>query len=136
MIQKLCECLELDQARVTTKPPPRAPGEGLLEKTNQVISQHLDDHAFGVQELSHALLMDRSNLYRKLKAITGLSPCQYLRSRRLAYARELLCQTELPVAAVAYESGFSDQRYFARVFHQELGLSPTQFRASNEPLAS
>jgi AraC-like DNA-binding protein len=72
--------------------------------------------------------MSRAQLHRKLKALTGLSTSHYIRSIRLHKAKAVLKQTDLNISQVAYEVGFSDPKYFSRVFTQAYGRTPMAFR--------
>ena len=72
--------------------------------------------------------MDRSNLYRKLSAITGQSPTEFIRSVRLKRAAQLL-ESGLTVAEVADRVGFTGTTsYFAKCFQEEFGVKPSQYK--------
>jgi len=60
---------------------------------------------------------------------TGLSPYQYLLQVRLARARNLLAETDLSVKEIAMQTGFVDEHYFSRLFHQKLNCTPTKWRS-------
>ena len=70
----------------------------------------------------------RSQLYRKVKALTNYSPLELLRKSRLNKARELLSTTDKPRGEIAYEVGFSAPAYFTRVFREMYGESPSDLR--------
>jgi AraC-like DNA-binding protein len=97
-------------------------------RVNQILETNLSNHQFSVEQLSRELFVHPSNLYRKLKALTGKKPNQYIRSFRMAKAKKLLADPSLPIAAVAFETGFSSSEYFSRVFKKEVGMTPTTFR--------
>ena len=99
-----------------------------LAGVNAIMEKHIDDQQFTVEQLSRELFMDSSNLYRKLKALTGINPNQYIRSFRLAKAKKLLANTNLPVISIAAECGFADQNYFSRIFKKKTGYSPSEYR--------
>ena len=67
-------------------------------------------------------------LYRKVKAITGLSPNELLRSMRLRKAHELITGTDMPISEIAYDTGFSSPGYFSKCFRDEYGVSPSDIR--------
>lgn len=100
-----------------------------LTSVNQIIEAHLNDEHFTVEQLCRELFIDPSNLYRKLKALTGINPNQYIRTFRLAKAKTLLVTTNLSIALIAAECGFAYQNYFSRIFKKETGLTPTEYRA-------
>ena len=72
--------------------------------------------------------MSHSQLFRKIKALTGKSIVAYLRSYRLLKGWELLQTTTMNVSEVAYEVGFTDPGYFSRMFLEEFGVSPLDSR--------
>ena len=107
-----------------------APENEFIIKVKTTIKENLDDSTFGVDQLCHVMTMSNSQLYRKLKAQTGLSAHELIQSSRLSLAKTLLKQTEKSIAEIAYECGFSDPEYFSRVFKKEMGISPSEFRNS------
>lgn len=112
-------------------PPVDRPIESIfLEKVLTSIDQHLNDTTFGVTDLATSLAMSKSQVYRKLKALTGRTPSYYIRITRLKKGKELLETTQLNISEIAYEVGFTDPNYFSRTFQQEFGKSPSDFRNS------
>ncbi|MCB0632106.1 MAG: response regulator [Lewinella sp.] len=99
-----------------------------LENLRAVILEHLDDETFDVQALSQALQMDRSQLYRKIKALTGKSPVAIIRACKMQYAKKLLENSDQSISEIAYALGYKDPSYFSRVFQQEFGYRPSRGR--------
>ncbi len=99
-----------------------------LAKVRTLLLQHLADESFGVNEIAAGIHLSPSQLFRKIKALTGQSPTIFLRSLRLQKALELLTDGRLSVAEVAYQVGFSDPAYFSRAFSQEFGFAPSSLR--------
>ncbi|WP_317171818.1 hybrid sensor histidine kinase/response regulator transcription factor [Spirosoma validum] len=83
-----------------------------------------------IDELCQRLGMSRTTLHRKLVALTAMSITQYIRVFRLGKAQNLLTTTNLNISEVAYSVGFDDPKYFSRVFSEEFGVSPVNFRRS------
>lgn len=102
-----------------------------LKSVNQAIEANLKNTQFTVEQLAQELFVSPSSLYRKLTALTGMNPNRYIRSFRLAHARELLRKTAHPVSYIAFETGFRDARYFSRAFKQDFGMTPTAYRKDN-----
>ena len=98
-----------------------------LQELCEHIQANLNDAEFGVAELAAAVPMSQMQLYRKLKALTGKTPSQFIRSYRLRKGLELLRKGELTVSEIAYDVGFTDPSYFSRVFQKEFGKNPSDF---------
>lgn len=109
--------------------------EVFLSKLNEEIEKHLSDETFSVESLTDVLSISRSNLQRKLKAICGVSPGEYLRNYRLKRACKLLLEGDLRINEVAYYVGFSSASYFAKVFIKCYDMSPKEFIRRNSPEA-
>ena len=84
--------------------------------------------SFTVEALCKEVCLSHAQLYRKLSALTGLSANKFIRSIRLNKAKSLLLDPEMTITAVAFDSGFSDPSYFGKVFKQEFGLTPLEWR--------
>ena len=102
--------------------------DAFLKKLQIYIDTHIDNADLGVAEVSKALQMSRSQVYRKLNALTGKSVTQLIRATRLAKGKVLLRASDLTIAEIAYEIGFTDPNYFSRAFQQAFGTSPSDFR--------
>ncbi|MDP4208213.1 MAG: response regulator [Bacteroidota bacterium] len=102
--------------------------EELIKKALKLIEKNMDNAMYSVEQLSKDMFMDRSNLYRKLSAITGQSPTEFIRSVRLKRAAQLL-ESGLTVAEVADRVGFAGTTsYFAKCFQEEFGVKPSQYK--------
>lgn len=99
-----------------------------IEKVNKIIVANLDSESFDSSELSKAVNMSSSQLYRKLKAITGKSIAIYIRYQRLLKAKELLETTDKTVSEITYLVGFKELAYFSRCFSEEFGIAPSRMR--------
>ena len=103
-----------------------------LERVKQLIESHLDDEHFSVTVLSEEMGMSRSQVTRKLKALTGQPPKELINSFRLERAREMLKRHTGTIAEIAYDVGFSKPAYFSECFKQKFGISPRDVKVSNE----
>lgn len=106
--------------------------KAFLEKLMDIIETNVGNENFGVEELSRAMAMSRSQLHRKLVAITDRTPSQFVRSYRLQRAHQLLLQNAGSVADIAFEVGFSSAAYFTKCFTEEFGFSPKEVRLKVE----
>ncbi|WP_170147946.1 hybrid sensor histidine kinase/response regulator transcription factor [Marinoscillum furvescens] len=101
--------------------------EDFLSAINQLLHTHLADNDFSIDELCLEMGVGRSQLYRKLMALTGKSIKEYINTHRLTYARQLLETGEYSVKEVAFRVGFNDNHYFSRSFKKEFGYPPSHF---------
>jgi AraC-like DNA-binding protein len=103
--------------------------EQFLARLQTIVEANIGDEDFSVQTLSEQMAMDRTGLYRRMQALTGQSPSSYIKHIRLDVAARLLRETTLPIADIAMKTGFSTTKYFNRVFKDEFGQSPADFRS-------
>jgi len=96
-----------------------------LERVAKVLEVHYADPDFDITEFASLIAMSERQLQRKLKALTSVSPREYIRSYRLEKALELL-RTGEPAGSVAFSVGFSSQSYFTSCFKAQFGLTPGQ----------
>jgi signal transduction histidine kinase/CheY-like chemotaxis protein len=99
-----------------------------LEKLYRVLDQHLDNELFGVEQLGGELGMSRSQIHRKVKAITNQSPSDLIRAYRLQRAADLIRQDAGNMSEIAWQTGFSSLSNFSRCFHEQYGCSPSEFK--------
>lgn len=116
----------LSQAPVSAQPP--KVHDPFLEKLWAVVDAHLDHSDFDVPFLCREIGLSRTQLHRKVTALTGESITKFIHTVRFATATRLLEQTQLTISEVAYECGFSDPGYFTKLFSKEFGITPTEFR--------
>ena len=100
-----------------------------VEKVTTIIEKNLADPDFGHEQLAREMGMGKTNLYKKMNALTGLSVHLYIRNIRLHKATEKFRQGEKNIAQVAYEVGFNDHTYFTRCFTDLFKKNPTEFIA-------
>jgi signal transduction histidine kinase/ligand-binding sensor domain-containing protein/DNA-binding response OmpR family regulator len=101
--------------------------ELFLNKLNEEIEKYISEESFSVELLTGILNISRSNLQRKLKTISGVTPGDYLRNYRLKKACKLLLETDMRINEVAYSVGFSSPSYFAKVFQKSYNMLPKEF---------
>jgi DNA-binding response OmpR family regulator len=98
------------------------------QRVDATIAKRLSEPEFDIETLADALHVDRSQLFRRLKELAGVSPSDYLRDARLARARELLLSGAGNISEVAYASGFQSLSSFTRAFKARYGEPPSQVR--------
>jgi DNA-binding response OmpR family regulator/anti-sigma regulatory factor (Ser/Thr protein kinase) len=100
--------------------------EVFLQKIMDVIESNMSEEDFGVEELARQVMMSRSQLHRKLIALTGQSPSEVIRNTRLLRAKELLQKKSATPSEVAFRVGFNSHAYFSKCFKEEFGISPSE----------
>jgi len=100
-----------------------------LKKVNAVIQSHISNPDFKVDALADAMALSRTQLFRKIKNLTRMSPQQYLRFVRLEKAKKLLQSKDkdLNVSEVCYKVGFASKSHFTRSFQKKFGFNPSDF---------
>ena len=101
-----------------------------LEDLKAALHKNIADPEFNVEELSKKLYMSRATLYRKIHALSGESPTEFLRSYRLKRAAELLKRNYGSVLEVAFAVGFSSAAYFTKCFKEKFHRLPSSFQAT------
>ena len=95
-----------------------------ITRFKEVVESHLDDSELSVEDLAAQMNLSRVQLYRKVKAVTGSTPIELLRTARLNRAYQLLLTTDKSVSEVAYQVGFTAPSYFTKCFKDEYGMLP------------
>ncbi|MBD0831538.1 hybrid sensor histidine kinase/response regulator transcription factor [Aestuariibaculum sediminum] len=98
-----------------------------LNKLTEVIHENLDKEKLDVWEVAQNMGMSRTSLFRKLKAITGLNINQFIRKVKLDKAAEYLQSGNYTIAQAAYEVGFSNVKYFRKLFKEQFEQLPSEF---------
>ena len=109
--------------------------QDFLNRFNKAIEQNLQNQNFSVEELSSLFNISRVQLYRKVKALLGLSVNEYINAQRLVRGRDLLDDTNLNISEVAYSVGYSSPGYFSTSFKNKYGVTPKKFRDSRDTLS-
>jgi AraC-like DNA-binding protein len=101
-----------------------------LQRVLDIMEIHKSDAEFSAESFSREIGMSRSQLHRKLKALTDQSTGDFIRSYRLKYAKQLIEKDFGNMTQVAYESGFNSPSYFAECFKKQFGKLPSEFAKS------
>ena len=96
-----------------------------MHKLQEIVEKNYDDEGFSLTQLCHKIGMSRSQLFRKLQALSGTSPSDYIRSYRLGKAKILLQSTDLNVSEVAWKVGYKDPAHFSKSYQEEFGFPPS-----------
>ena len=106
--------------------------DAFIRKITEIIYKNIAETNLTVEFLADKTALSRVQLFRKFKAITGISPSEYIKGVRLDYAAEILKSGKQSIADVAYSVGFSDPKYFGQCFSDKYGMSPTLYQKRHE----
>ncbi len=107
----------------------RSVDERFLDKIEKIINEHISEEDFSTEELGRKLGMSYSQVFRKIKALTGKSPNLFVRSIRLLKAKAMIENGDGNISEIAYSVGFSSPVYFSKCFKEEFGYPPKNFIA-------
>ena len=134
-IKNLIEQRKLLREKYSNQPPLIKNEKGLptkeqvfMKKLRGIIETHLPEEEYSVEELSAEMAMDRTQLFRKVKALTNGSISLYIRAVRLEHAYRLLHEGIYNVSEVAYRVGFNSSTYFSTCFTEQYGFPPSELR--------
>jgi DNA-binding response OmpR family regulator len=98
-----------------------------IQKAVEVVTEHLSENEFDINQFSAEMALSRSQLHRKIKALTNKNATEFIRTIRLNKAAELLKQKTDNVTQIAYETGFNNLSWFAKAFKEQFGVSPSEY---------
>lgn len=104
--------------------------EKFLLRAKQLVENRLSDWKLNADELSRELGISRTQLYRKLRGLTGQTVHEFIRTIRIKRAAQLLEKQKMKISEIAYTVGFNDLNYFSRCFRKQFGKSPSEYMAS------
>ena len=96
----------------------------------QAVEENMADEQFSIDRLGKAVGMSRSQIHRKLHALTNQSATQFIRSFRLKRAMDMIRQNAGTMAEICYWVGFSSPSYFSKSFLEQYGVTPTEAKAN------
>ncbi len=105
-----------------------------LKKATAVVEKNMMNTEFNVEMMVEEMGLSRSNLYLKLKELTGLSSSGFVRNIRLQHAVQLLERGDLSVKEIMYMTGFNTASYFSKCFKKEFGVIPSEYAQHHRPI--
>ncbi len=99
-----------------------------LKTVDDYIQDNLGNAETSVESMSAHLLISRVQLYKRMVSLTGTTPSEYLRAKRIRHAAELLQSGDYSVSEIAYRVGFNNPRYFSKYFQEAYGMTPSQYK--------
>lgn len=119
--QRYSQNFELNEIAVTNME------QEFFNKLKIVLDENITNSQFNSNDFSNKMLMSRMQLHRKLKALTGLTSTEFLRSERLKLAEKLLDSSDLTISEIAYQVGFNTPSYFIKCFKEKHNQTPSQY---------
>ena len=102
-----------------------------IQLFEEIIEKYIQEQDLSVDFISSKLGLSRTQLYRKIKALTNYSPVEYLTIYRLKKAEHLMRSSEISIKEIAYQLGFTAPSYFSTSFKKYFKVSPTEFLKKN-----
>ena len=102
--------------------------ERFCRKLERIVNARLRNPNLNIDIIAAQFGVGRTNFYRKVRELTGMSPNDYLRRCRMERAAELLGDSETPINDICTQVGMPDAQYFSRVFKVYYGMSPSAYR--------
>lgn len=101
--------------------------ETFLKRAVSIIEEHMSDSEFNVEALVKEMYLSRSKLYLKLKALTGQSSSEFIRTIRLKRAVQLLEKSDYTIKEIMFMTGFNTASYFSKCFKNQFGVVPSEY---------
>ena len=102
--------------------------KAFLTKFVEIIREKLDDPELNAVFIAKTFSMSKMQLYRKLTAMTGMTPGEFIKNIRLKCAAQFLVSTHFTVSEIFYRTGFNNQSYFFREFKKRYNCPPNEYR--------
>ncbi|MFQ3597892.1 MAG: response regulator [Chloroherpetonaceae bacterium] len=111
---------------MSVAPPDRPTDEAFLQRLLHTFQKHIHDDDFHIEHIAEKVGLSRSQLHRKVKALTGKNITEFLQEARLKRAEELLKLGRWTVSDVAYQVGYTNMSYFSKIFKDAFGVLPSE----------
>ncbi len=108
----------------------------LLEDIRQIVSENYTNPDFDSTLFSKKTYMNRSQFFKKMKALTNQTPTEYIREYRMNKAVEYLVKEKTPISEVNYKVGITSRSYFTKCFKEIYGTSPSEFLKKKDLISS
>jgi signal transduction histidine kinase/DNA-binding response OmpR family regulator len=104
----------------------------LIENAVKCVEQNISVSDFSVEDLGTELGISRAYVFKKILALTGKTPLEFIRTIRLQHAAQLLEKSQLSVREIAYKVGFNNPKYFTKYFKEQFNVLPSDYNASKK----
>ena len=107
-----------------------SPDNKFLLSVQEYVMENLANANLSVEDIASHLCVSPSSLLKKLKAISGVTPIEYLLSMRILTAKNMLADSSIPISEISDATGFNSHSYFSKIFKKSTGMTPLQYRES------
>jgi len=115
----------------STNENPQGLNEIFLHKVLENLGNNFHNESYGIDQLCKDTGISRTQMHRKLIALTGKSTSDFIRNYRITRAKEYLLNPDISVSEIAYQVGFKDPNYFTKSFVKEYGTTPSHYRSEH-----
>lgn len=117
-------------------PTPKAKtlDNSFLNRAYDWVKKNMNNPDLSIEEFGKQLNLSRTQLFRKIKALTGMSPSLFVSTLRLKYAAELLSESSLTISEISWQVGFNNLSYFTSSFKKLYNATPTEYRQQNQKI--
>ena len=126
--EKFSQAIEVKPGEIATT----SMDEQFIKRLLDVFEDHVDESDFNTEDFAREVGMSRSNLHRKLQALTNQPTHEFLRTLRLKRAAQLLKKSSGSVTEIAYAVGFNNLSHFTKIFRKHFGQTPSDFASKNQ----
>jgi AraC-like DNA-binding protein len=102
--------------------------KGFMDKVTNALENNLNNEKFDTELLAKEIFISRRQLHRKLQAVTGQAPGEFIRIFKLKRAAQMLIENKFSVTQIAFEIGFGSPAQFTRAFKKYFGCLPSEFK--------
>lgn len=117
------EQLKIEPSHIAITPLDRQ----FVEKAIQIVEDNINNADFSVEELAEKLNISRGYLYKKIVKLTGKNALEFIRLIRMKRAQQLLTESQLQIAEIAYKLGYNSPKVFTKHFKEKFGMTPSEF---------
>ena len=110
--------------------------EKLMQDLLKAVEAHIDDKDYNVDQMARDVLTSRTNLYKKMQNMLGITPTDFIRNVRLKRSAQLLATTQLTVNDISARVGFATPRNFSTQFKKMFGGMPSKYRNGTDKHSS
>lgn len=134
--EKLREHFRLSMLANPQHIPVESSNEKFIQLLVKAIDKHIDNYDLNIELLCQQLNITHQQVYRKIKALTGQTVNEFIRTVRLKRAAQLLSESDLNISEIMYSVGFSNRSYFSKCFAEEFHMTPKEYRQNNKQQSS